>query len=599
MHDQNPPLASRSTDSAPWALRSLHAGARWLLPFALLGCSLGVQAAGAGVRVGNELWLTLADFASAPRGPLAGAPVGKELRPTLTDFASAPRGPLAGAPADKELRLTLADLASAPRGPLAGTPAGKELRLGLADTIRLALDNNRDLDNARIGRILERYDVEIAKNEFRPAFALNSGAQRSGVPGARPADSTQVSTSAQLRVRTGGQFALSWSGSGSEPYSQSLNLTFTQPLLRGAGVKVATAGLANARRGEEQNLLAFQDTVARVVSSVVRLYRAYGQAQRNVEALDRAMTRARERYETNRFLVDAGRMAEQELVQNRAELKQREFGIVAAKNGLDAARLALVRALDVDNDSRFVLTETLDPGDVPPPADTEASLKLALENRIDYHLARLAIEAAEQNLLIARNRRRWDLSLSVGTSLASTGSGIGRTARGLDLGAYSIGLSLNVPLGRVADDPLKLGHLAAAIALERARTQYEDLRHAIEVDVLDAVRTVQTSHQQLLLARETRALSEETVDIERTKLASGLSSNFEMVATEDALLAATNQEIDAAIGYLNSLTALDEILGTTLATWGIDVSQVERAETGLEFEPEDRSLRLLLLPVLD
>ena len=377
------------------------------------------------------------------------------------------------------------------------------------------------------------------------------------------------------------------------PTSQSVNLTFTQPLLRGAGVKVATAGLASARRGEEQNLLAFRDTVADVVSSVVRLYRDYGQAERNVEAVERAMTRARERYETNRLLVETGRMAKQDLVQNRVELKQREFGIGAANNGLDAARRDLVRVLDVDSGTRFVLTDTLDSGDVPPPSDPEASLELALKNRTDYRLARFAIEEAEQSLLLARNQRRWDLSLSLGTNLAGTGNGIFSTARGLDLGAYAIGLSLSVPFGRVAQDPSKLGHLSAVIALQQARTRYEDLRHTIEVTVLDAVRTVQTSHQQILLARETRALSEEKVEIERTKLASGLSSNFEMVTAEDALLAASNQEIDAAIEYLNSLTALDETLGTTLDTWGIDVRQVERTETGFAFEPEDRSLRRL------
>ena len=550
----------------------------------LLGCSLGLQAAGAGALPTSELRLALAGLVSVQRDPLPELPPDKELWLTLAEFDSAQRD--------------LRSVSPAPR-PGEGV-AAKELRLTLADTIRLALDNNRDLHSARLGRILQRYSLAIAENEFRPRFGLSTGARRSGMPGARPQDSAQISAGVGLKVRTGGQFALSWGGSHSgssatESYSQGVNLTFTQPLLRGGGVKVATAGLVGARRAEEQNLLAFRDAVAGIVSSIVRLYRAYGQVERNVEAVERAMTRARERYETNRFLVETGRMAQQELVQNRAELKQRELGIVAARNALDAARLALVGVLDMDSDTRFVLTDTLEPGDVPPPPDHEANLELALENRSDYRLARVAIESAEQGLFLARNRRLWDLSLSVGTSLASTGDGILSTARGLDPSDYSIGLNLNVPLGRVARDPNSFSHLSAAIALERARTQYEELQHSIEVAVLYTVRTVKASHQQLLLAREARALSEQRVEIERTKLASGLSSNFEMVASEDALLEATNQEIDATIGYLNSLTALDEVLGTTLDTWGIDVRQVEGADTG--FEPEDQSLRRL--PVLN
>ncbi|MYE58913.1 MAG: TolC family protein [Alphaproteobacteria bacterium] len=479
------------------------------------------------------------------------------------------------------------------QGPASVEPAGgRELHVSLADTVQLALDNNRDLSNARLGRILQRYSLEIAENEFRPRFALGTGAQRSGAPGTRPNDTAQLSTSALLRIPTGGQFALTWSGhhsgsSGGDPYSQSLSLTFSQPLLRGAGVEVATAGLRSARRAEQQNLLAFRDAVAAVISSVVRLYRAYGQAQRNVEVVERALARAREHYEINQLLVSTGRMAEQELVQNRAEIKQRELGIAAAMNALDAARLRLVDILDVDSDTRFVLTDALelDPEAIPPPADPDASLEIALAHRSDYRLARFAIEEAEQSLLLARDRRRWDLSLNTTLNFAGSAPGIGGTFRGLDAGDYFVGLNLSVPLGEVANAPSRLAHLNAAIELRRVRTGHANLRHAIEVAVRNAVRTVHASYQQILLAREARVLAEEKVEIERIKLASGISSNFEMISAEDALLAAHNQETDTVIGYLNSLTALDATLGTTLETWEIDVSRIEQAATG--FEPED------------
>ena len=470
------------------------------------------------------------------------------------------------------------------------------LRLTLADTVRLTLESNRDLTNARLSRILQRYSLDIAETEFRPRFTLSSGTQRSGSRGAGPNDSAQISAGTQLRVRTGGQFALTWSGSHSgsgadDPYSQGVNLTFSQPLLRGAGVKIATAGLNDARRAEKQNLLQFRDTVANVVSSVVRLYRAYGQAERDVEVAERALTRARERYETSQLLVSTGRMAEQELVQNRAEIKQRELSIAGSRNALDEARLALVDVLDVASDTRIVLTDVLDPGDIPPPADPNASIELAFAHRTDLKLAALAIESAEQSLLLARDQRRWDLSLNMGTSLSGTGSGLGGAIRGLDSSGYSVGLSLSVPIGRAARDPSLHALLSAEIGLDRTRIAYEEARHAVEVDVRDAVRTVHSSYRQVLLAREARSLAEETVDIERTKLASGISSNFEMVAAEDALLAAQNQETDTIVGYLNALTGLDETLGTTLETWGIDVSVVERAATG--FEPGDPALRSL------
>ena len=66
-------------------------------------------------------------------------------------------------------------------------------------------------------------------------------------------------------------------------------------------------------------------------------------------------------------------------------------------------------------------------------------------------------------------------------------------------------------------------------------------------------------------------LSERKLQIERTKLNAGLSSNFRLVRFEDDLVRSQNNEIGAIIAYLNALTALDRTQGTTLDTWGIEM----------------------------
>lgn len=81
------------------------------------------------------------------------------------------------------------------------------------------------------------------------------------------------------------------------------------------------------------------------------------------------------------------------------------------------------------------------------------------------------------------------------------------------------------------------------------------------------------------LARRARGLAEQTVAVEQEKLSLGLSSTFQLTAVEDALVAAKTRELDAVIGYLNALTHLDWTLGTTLATWGVDIADFESART--------------------
>ena len=537
----------------------------------------------------SVLYLTLDDLAlpasATAGGTRAQAPVSPSSLVVSLDDALHSTPP--GAPRAPAMRLSLDDTAplqAAPppkRGPQRHAGPAPAMRLSLDDAVLLALKGNRDLTNARLARVVQRHALRAAEDEFRPRFTLGSGATRTGSEGGGSDTSSELSSRASLKVRSGGEFAVTWrgarsGGAGSAPYSGAVGLTFTQPLLRGGGVEVATAGLASARRSEERNVMAFRDTLAGLVVTVARLYRAHGQARRAVEIAERGRARAGERYEANRLFVQTGRMSRKDLVQNEAEITQREIGLAAAHNGLDSARLNLVGVLDVDSTTQFVLTDALEAGDLPVPIDANDSLARALAHRTDHRAALLGLKEARQHAALARNGRLWDLSLSLSLNLAGDGANdVLGTVRGLDPGNYSAGLALSVPFGRAAGDPARVAHLNAVIAREQAQNEYQELRHAIEVEVLNAVRAVHAAHTQVTLARDARRLTEETVEIERGKLASGLSTNFQVVALEDDLLAVQSQELDSVVAYLNTVIALDQTLGTTLETWGIDVEAVE------------------------
>ena len=53
------------------------------------------------------------------------------------------------------------------------------------------------------------------------------------------------------------------------------------------------------------------------------------------------------------------------------------------------------------------------------------------------------------------------------------------------------------------------------------------------------------------------------------KFGNGLSSSFEVSASEDELVRAEQTEVDAMIDYLDVLTRRDYISGRTLDNWGI------------------------------
>ena len=94
----------------------------------------------------------------------------------------------------------------------------------------------------------------------------------------------------------------------------------------------------------------------------------------------------------------------------------------------------------------------------------------------------------------------------------------------------------------------------------------------MDIEVQDGVRNVLVSLQQVELAQRVRELSEKQLEFEREKLQAGRSSNFQLITLQNNLAAAQLRELEAMISYLNAQTLLDQILGTTLETWHIDVS---------------------------
>ncbi len=471
---------------------------------------------------------------------------------------------------------------------LGNEPGRTESVLGLTlkEAILLTLKNNRRLVNARLDREVQRFSLRVSENRFRPHVTVGPYLEQSRTEPGADATSAGVSTAVTLLIPTGGEFGVRWSGGGvsgdvpsSERYSNELRFSFRQPLLRGAGIGINRAPVDIARLAEETNLLALKQTIIGVVSSVIGRYLAQMQAARRVEIHTESLRRARDLLAVNEELVRTGRMARRDVVQTEADIARRELELIATRNRLDAARLALTDILDIDGGTRIRLTDTLtDVLDQPvsTPADVADSVEAALRNRPDYLRALLGIRRAEIRTMVAGNERLWDLSASVSSSFSHADESALAAARRIRNADYSMRLDLTVPLGPAALDPAERRYVQADVDLRKARNDLMDLRQHVDIEVSNAVREVELSDRQVDLARTVRELAEQTTEIEREKLRLGLSSNFRLVEFEEDLVAAENAELDASIAYLGALASLDRVLGITLENWDIEVVELER-----------------------
>ncbi len=465
------------------------------------------------------------------------------------------------------------------------TRSGDVRELSLQDSILLGLQNNRSLINAQTARVAERFALEVAENKFTPHVTFGPYFDWSDGRAAAESRALGIGANMTLRVPTGGEFALRWQGADEETgtlpqpprYTNELTLTFTQPLLRGAGVAVSTASVKTARLQEEISLLALKATVTDVITAIVQSYHRHIRAERRADIAAGSLDRARELLKVDEALIEAGRMAERDIVQTQADIARRELNLISAEDGLEASRLALIDILDIDGGTRLRLTERLEEAPEPVPVDETDGIEMALLNRPDYLQALLGVTNAETQVMVARNERLWDLSLQLSASASHADGTIGGALSGLDRDDYGVTFALEVPNG-AAQDVADLAHVNAVAALRQARTNLDEIRQRVDIEVSNAVRAVALSARQVSLAQTARHLAEQKSEIEREKLLLGLSTNFQLVAFENDLVAAQNQELEAIVSYHDATTVLDRTLGVTLESWGINFDRLERSE---------------------
>ena len=455
----------------------------------------------------------------------------------------------------------------------------------LADCVFLAVRNNRSIKSAYLDRVVQKFDLKVAEDEFIPNVDVTSSVKHSSTgdgDNRSYVNSGEITTTVTEKIPTGADFTFTWVNTGArtedggmhqDAYTSSWGFTLSQPLLKGAGIEVNTASLETARINEKINILSLKTTISDIITAAITAYRSFVEARKQLEINRQSLERAKELLEVNKALISAGRMAKVDIVQTQSDVANREFGLLQAENALDAARLVLLKVLDIDKYTMIVPKEKTEIKRVHP--DLSRCQALALQNRRDYLQALLNLKTTELDLVVAKNNRLWDLSLEGGYGISGEdderiGDAFGKSTNA-NRSAWNVGLMLSIPL--YGDLTREQTYIGAKINLKKAKISLEELKENIEIEVLDAVRDVEMKLRQVELARQAKELSEKKLEIEKEKLKAGRSTNFQLVSFQNDLIVVQSSELNAIIAYLNALTSLDNVLGTTLDTWKIEIKE--------------------------
>lgn len=442
---------------------------------------------------------------------------------------------------------------------------GSPFDLTMVEAIALGMRSNWTVRTVYVQRIAERYDLWLAKQRFVPRAGV-TGAAEIGRAQGQSNESATVGTNVTWLAPTGAVVDFSWNRlRGSPGYSTAHSVSFSQPLLQGAGVAINMAPIRLARLQEDINRLNARRTVSNIITSIILAYRNLIQARDQVSLAEGSLKRSRDQLQVNRNLVEAGRMAAADLVQNEADIANQELGLLQVQRSADTARIALLRLLALDLHTRLGTLDTLRPEAVS--IDPDRLIEISKANRADLLVQQKSVEQAQLNLALARNDRLWDLSAYGSYSGSSVHSKDG--GERLRTNASFAGLRLTVPL---LDPGRAQGEVSATTALRTSELQFEDSKQQVEAEVRDLTAQVESNWLQFKAANHAYDLSQLALSLARKKLQVGRAANFEVLTYEANLRSAEAQKLTASVAYLNSLTVLDETLGTTTDTWRIELN---------------------------
>lgn len=416
-------------------------------------------------------------------------------------------------------------------GPLQGLCEEQALVITLGEAIRIAQENSTQLKRVSNQVVAGRLSIQQARADFYPT--LSASASVSGGY-ARHLDSATGRTE----------------GAGSRAFSTraSSSVGLFEGFGRSASLRKSRLELAadESTRVRTRQSLVF-DTIAGFLQ-VLQDREILSSAQQQLEAQRRQLERIEGFFEAgNRPMAD--------VLQQRAATAQQELQVLTAQRNLDVAALSLLTTMGLDPSASVRIAE-LPTGQLerlasdPVTGDSAALLRSALGQRADAQAQNLRLQAATQQLRVARSGYWPTLSLSAdGGSGYSSQDASGFSDQFLDTRPNaSIGLSASIPL--FDRSRTKYNVALARVQVADEQLALTDLEHGVAFQVRQAMLDLETAAKQLDTAQKQLQFAREALQAAEDRYGLGASTLVELAQSRAQYAEAANERIRTHYGLL-------------------------------------------------
>ncbi|MCP3978182.1 MAG: TolC family protein [bacterium] len=506
---------------------------------------------------------------------------------------------------------------------------GDSVSLSLDECLRTALANNLDLVSARNNPAIAELQIGVSEAPFDSV--LGSGANYTEVDSSGdsrvdridplpppPTLSTEFPESSfdledlnanlffENLMNFGGSYKIQYNYSdddqsqlgidGSTTFLTSadsateqnyFSLEYTMPLLKGFGAEVNRIDVLLAQNALTSSYEDLRLTAMNTIKAVEDAYWDLLAAREALRISRLALTRAEDLLDLNRKKVEVGTLAPIEITEAEAGVATNVELVIVRETELEDSEDALLKLLAVPADdakwNQSILTADR-PSFSKVEVDLDNAIATALERRVEIVNARQSLANDELSERVAKKGKRHQLDFNASVTPGRTDDADTLTIRELapatfavadetresDRDDWTLGLTYRYPIRNRA---AKANYAIAQLNTQKSAVALRSVEQDIRVEVRSSARGLESGHQRIEAASKNVELQEKKLEAEQKKFDNGMSTSFEVLQFQNDLADAELSQIQAALDYLKSVSALELSKGTLLEARGLTVGR--------------------------
>ena len=475
---------------------------------------------------------------------------------------------------------------------MASAEAGKRIELALTDCVEMALKNNSEIQVKKISPLIEDANILIEKAAFEPdlsfAFTMedNTEASAIGLISRSPAKTrtSEFNFGYDQKLIAGTQIELDFDNIRTRTnspiqninpsFDSKLELTLTQPLLKGFGTNVNKAFLSIARNNRLKSAQEVTQEIISVLTDVKTKYYDFQYTQEELEISRSALERVRNLHEINKERHAKGLASNVDLLESEAELANAEKDLLSAEASMKLAEDNLKLITNIVNDAELWNAEVRLTEDLSYAKETVGlvdAIKAAFEHRPDYEAQKIDLENKDISIVYYKNNLLPTLDLVGSYGLNGLAKTYGKDLRHVGGGNYpdwTVGVNVKLPL---FNDEEKARYDISKLEKARALISFKRLEQTIILEVRAAVRNVDIKYRTLEAARAARLAQIANYSAQEQRFSAGLISTLDTITYQERLTKAEAAYARGVMDYKIALIELAKARGTTLVDDNITV----------------------------